>query len=226
MHTDNDISDDVIVAALMNRHKASVAQLKASLDAEKDRRLSELEQRLHRRRMLRDKELAAARASGVESPALGELERSLDDAEREIKLLMGETVTEFDATKASLVSGFKRRCIYEIKACKEKGSPLSEDEQLQAQRDAAEAIRKRHERDSLALLTSLADQKEKHRQRLASQIARRKEAEAKKAAGKALLPRCAFFVVLLDFLSPFSSLSDIQLTTAPLAPFFCTLNNF
>lgn len=162
--------EDVVAAALMSRHKESVARLKNDLDAEKDRRLNELERRLHRRKMLRDRELSDARAAGMDPKQLASLEASLLAAEQEIQQELTQTVVDYDATKASLVSGFKRRCIYEIKACKDKGGPLSPEEEMEAQRAAAEAIRKRHERDSANLLASLADQKSKQRAKLLAQL--------------------------------------------------------
>ena len=174
--------EDKIVAALMDRHKQSVAQLRASLEVEKSRRLSELEQRLHRRRLLRDKEVTSARAAMMPSSELAALEASLEAAEGDIRREMARVVTDVDVTKASLISGFKRRCVFEIKACKEKGLPLTEEEELASQRAAAEAIRKRHERDSANLLESLADQKAKQRARLQAMLTRRCDAERRGAA--------------------------------------------
>jgi hypothetical protein len=83
---------------------------------------------------------------------INELEASMTAAAAESELEMVHVKEKSDALQEKLTSGLKKRFFYETKALKAKGSPLDEDEQKEALRQAAEAIKSRFERDQLVCM--------------------------------------------------------------------------
>lgn len=63
---------------------------------------------------------------------------------------MESTAVKYDVLKEGLTSGFKKRCLYEVKASKakggERGAALTSEEKRDCYRDAADALKKRFER--------------------------------------------------------------------------------
>ena len=155
--------------------------LKNTLDAEKNKKLQDLEARLMRRRMLRKKELAAAARECKDGPESDvakqerkELEAAMAAAEKEVEAEMKSTAERYQSMEEGLISGFKKRCLQEAKSAKEKGRALTEEERQECYRSAADAVKNRFERDQKALLDSLEAERTKQKKRMLKQLAAKK----------------------------------------------------
>ena len=101
------------------------------------------------------RELASNANMSVEDRHI--LDEDLKTAEVAASVDIRNVHVAMDKMKEGIISGFKKRSINELKATKANGGEsLSIDEQRQCFKDAAEALKKRHERDQKSLLDSLA----------------------------------------------------------------------
>jgi hypothetical protein len=164
------------VSALKNKHKDSLRTLKDSLDAEKDKKLSALESRLMRRRRAKEKELAALKKEGGSAEDEKSLRETMEAAEAEIQKEIDDNTASFDKLKESIMGGFKKACIYEINATKAKGAALSKEEEEEAHKEAAEALKKRYLRDRKALSESLEADRLRRRKMMMVQLMKKKKA--------------------------------------------------
>jgi uncharacterized membrane protein len=138
-------SSATYLADMKQQQKDALLSLQESLAAEKSRQLQELEDRIHRRRQMHKRELAAAAAAAKAladkmkaDPSIDqhevdhhemetkELEASMTAAAAESELQMVHVKEKSDALQEKLTSGLKKRFFYETKALKAKGSPLRE----------------------------------------------------------------------------------------------------
>ncbi len=165
------------VEELKSKHKDALKSLRESLDAQKAKKLGSLEARLMRRKAIGEKEKAALR--NKEGGATLEEERDLLErlaaAEAEITTEIEQNSEHFDKLKDGIISGFKKACIYEMKLTKTKGADLTREENEQAHRDAADALKKRYLRDRKALAESLEVERVRRRARILQQLAQRKK---------------------------------------------------
>jgi hypothetical protein len=140
--------------------------------------------------MIRKKELAAAHRESKDS-AMGstaevevkELEAAMHAAEAEVEAEMRATGERYRVLEEGLVSGFKKRCLFEAKSAKEKGRALSEVEKRECYQSAAEAVKARYERDQKALLESLEAERAKQRKKMLRTLASKKNKIVDSASG-------------------------------------------
>ena len=129
---------------------------------EKSRRLQEIEDRLARRRLMHKREMTS-------NPTMSEEEkRNHDEDLKTAEVAAGVDIqnlkVHMDKLKEGIMSGFKKRSINELKAVKaNNGLPLSVEDQRKCYQDAADALKKRHERDQKSLLDSLAAERSRQR---------------------------------------------------------------
>ena len=130
-----------------------------------------------RRKAIGEKEKAALRKKegGATLEEEEELLKRLAEAEAEITSEIEQNSEHFEKLKDSIIGGFKKACIYEMKLTKEKGADLTEEENDQAHREAADALKKRYLRDRKALADSLEAERVKRRKRILEQLAQRKK---------------------------------------------------
>lgn len=169
------------LAALKNKHKGSLKTLKDALEHQKNKQLSDLEARLMRRRVAKEKEIAKLQKDGGSAEEEGDLRRRLEAAEDEIQTQIDENNLNFDKLRDSIVGGFKKACIHEINATKSKGTALTEEETEAAHREAADALKSRYLRDRKALVERLEAERSRRRMRMTEALLKRK----KKLAGDA-----------------------------------------
>lgn len=159
---------------LKTKHKTSLEKLKNSLEAEKSRRLQDIEDRLARRRLMHKRELVANPAMSVEDRLI--LDEDLKTAEDTASLEIKNVHTAIDKLKEGIISGFKKRSINELKAAKANGGePLSIEDQRQCYKDTAEALKKRHERDQKSLLDSLAAERSRQKTKILQRLENNKK---------------------------------------------------
>jgi hypothetical protein len=174
---DEDIDEDALKAHVSNMkhgHKKSLETLKQSLDGEKDRALSALEERLLRRRRQREKELANARENGATPEEITALDKELRAAEAELETEIASTTEQHNKLKEGVCNGFKKRCIAEIKATQVRGQALNAEETDEAHRDAAEALKNRFFRDHKNLQELLEAERAKARRKIMFNLEKRK----------------------------------------------------
>ena len=174
---DDDIDEDALKAHVSNMkhgHKKSLDCLKESLDGEKGRALSALEERLLRRKRQRDKDLTAAKADGASTEEIAALEAQLRAEEAEIEAEIASTAEQHKITKDGICSGFKKRCIAEIKATQARGQKLNAEETDDAHRDAADALKNRFFRDNKNLQELLEAERAKTRRKIMLNLEKRK----------------------------------------------------
>jgi hypothetical protein len=157
--------DSLVLDELKAKHKDKLGKLKDGLKNEREKRLQMLEERLMRRRRAREK-------TDGEDP---DEAAALLAAEKEIEDEMVRVTRHFDTLQNGLVAGFKKRCVYEMRATKEKSGRLSSEEMDTVSRDAADAIKKRYEKDQLSLLQTLEAERARQRTRLKKTLAKRKQ---------------------------------------------------
>lgn len=154
---------------LKNKHKTALQNLKDSLEVEKNRKMKELEDKLLKRRQQRDAVSRHSPGSNSTQQASAEAEQAVVEAERDVML----TKLSQEELIAGVVSGFKKRCINELKTCKTKGRVLTKDEEEDCHREAADALKKRFERDQKSLLESLEAERAKQKAKLLKALEKR-----------------------------------------------------
>jgi hypothetical protein len=134
-------------------HLSSITKLTDKLNQEKSKRMRSLEERLMHRQQVRKKK------GGAEYDDV-----SVDqEIEREIE----QTSKQMDSLTSTIISGYKKKCLYELKAAKAKGSgPLSEEDKEDAIRQAADALKQRYVRDQQSLLETLEGERNRQKERL------------------------------------------------------------
>lgn len=147
-----DKNNNVYLEQLKLKHKNSLQILKNSIQMEKSRKLNELNARLKQRRELNN------------DPA--EDQPIMDD--------IADVNSKYDLVTDNLLSGFKKKCIYELKAVKLKGEPLTSDEKDECYRQAANALKQRYERDRKNLLESLEMEKTNGRTKILEKLSKRR----------------------------------------------------
>ena len=84
---------------------------------------------------------------------------------------------EMDELAGTILSGYKKKCLYEMKACKNNGGrPLSDEERSEADRLAAENLKQRYIRDQRSLLDTLEAERERQRAKLIKAMAKKRGA--------------------------------------------------
>lgn len=166
----NDDNDELMNESLLNdlksKHKASLLNLKNSLESEKKRKLQDLEDKLLRRQALLKKKKSSMSQDEIEDNNL-----IIDELNDEIKSLN----SNFCELKDGLISGFKKRCMYETRATKVKGHSLNDKEKDECYKDAADSIKERFERDYKSMLGSLEGERNKQKAKLIKELLRRKK---------------------------------------------------
>jgi len=174
---DADIDDEALsahVSNLKHAHKKSLASLQSALESEKNRKAQALEERLLRRKRAGEKDLAAARAKGVSEQELKDLEAQNRTALEEIEAEIERNEAEYKGIKDGVCGGFKKRCIYEIKATQARGQALNKEETDDAHKEAAEALKSRFFRDNKQLQESLEAERSKSRKKIMSNLEKRR----------------------------------------------------
>ena len=137
-------------------HLSSITKLTEKLNQEKSKRLRSLEERLMHRQQVRKKK------GGGEYDDIS--------VDQEIEREIVQTSKLMDSLTSTIVSGYKKKCLYEMKAAKAKGNggggPLSEEEKENAIRQAADALKQRYVRDQQSLLETLEGERGRQRERL------------------------------------------------------------
>ncbi len=145
-------NNNVYLEQLKFNHKNSLQILKNSIQVEKSRKLNELNARLKKRR-----------------------EMNIDPAEeQQIMDDITDINSKYDLVTDSILSGFKKKCIYELKAVKLKGEQLSGEEKDECYRQAANALKQRYERDRKNLLESLESERLNGRAKILEKLNQRR----------------------------------------------------
>jgi hypothetical protein len=163
---DNDEAmNETLLEDLKSKHKASLLNLKNSLDSEKKRKLQDLEDRLLRRQALLKK-----KKSSMSQDEIDDNNTIIDELNDEIKSVN----SNFAELKDGLLSGFKKRCMYETRATKVKRHSLNGAEKDVCYKDAADSIKERFERDYKSMISSLEGERNKQKAKLIKELLRRK----------------------------------------------------
>jgi len=174
---DADIGDEALNAHISNlkhTHKKSLAALQSALDSEKNRKAQALEGRLLRRKRAGGKDLAAAKANGASEQELQDIDAQNRAVLEEIEAEIDRNDAEYTGIKEGVCGGFKKRCIYEIKATKARGQALNMEETNDAHKEAAEALKSRFFRDNKQLQESLEAERTKSRNKIMSALEKRR----------------------------------------------------
>jgi hypothetical protein len=155
--------------SLKGSHKEKLDALKEMMRDQRARSLQRLEEKLMRRRIVRQTSEAKGTYDGQD-----DAQASLEAAEKEVENEIIKTERKFDSMEEAMLSGYKKRCLYEVKLTKEKRRALTKEDEEEAMRAAAEALKKRYERDSKSLLETLEAERIRQRNRLMKNIKRRK----------------------------------------------------
>ena len=115
---------------------------------------------------MKDRELTRATQRGASDDDLAALALSMSQGDGDLEREITYTAEQADALRSAMLGGFKRRCVYEAKALREKGARLSADETANAHRAAADAIKARHDRDSQQLAQTLLAQRRRQQSRI------------------------------------------------------------
>ena len=119
-----------------------------------------------RRKKTRQKEISEMRKNGATEEEITEFEQSMIGGvggEEELLQQIEDVNSHYKDVKTGVCGGFRKRCIYEMKATQEKGKELDEKEQLDAHIEAADALKKRFLRDHKALQEGLEMERQKQR---------------------------------------------------------------
>ena len=174
---DEDMNEEALQAHVNNlkhKHKQTLEALRAALDNDKNRKMQALEERLLRRKRAGEKELASARASGASEAELTTLNAQLHAAEAEIEKEIEGTEAHYKALSEGVCGGFKKRCIYEIKATQARGQALTKEETDDSHKEAAEALKSRFFRDNKQLQESLEHERANSRKKILATLEKRK----------------------------------------------------
>jgi hypothetical protein len=163
--------------------------LKNGLDSERNRRLQVLEDRLMRKKLACKKALADASASDQDQHQLkAELLAEETDITRDRDRINGN----FNVLRDGLTRGLKKRAVLELKQAKAAGATKNNGVNnygnnssivnatvavdRTALEEAAEALKKRHERDQLSLLESLGAERDRQKKILHDKLLARRRA--------------------------------------------------
>eukprot|EP01038_Epipyxis_sp_PR26KG_P005244 gene5244-7289_t len=170
---------------LKGTHKTALHNLRSILDAEKANKLKDLEERLLRRKMRLSTNGSKNGSNDDLSPEEIELREAISNEIKEIEEEINTMKNKHDTMVEGMVSGFKKKCLAEVKIVKEKAKNsssrgdeksllLSALDQDHANREAADGIKKRFERDQLALLESLEADRKRQKNKVLIALEKRK----------------------------------------------------
>jgi hypothetical protein len=89
------------------------------------------------------------------------------------------TIDRFEGLKDCLSSGLKKKCLHEMKLAKKVKRPLTEEDQEDCMRKAADALKERYERDQKSLMENLEDERLRQRRKIFEQLQERKKRASK-----------------------------------------------
>ena len=139
--------------------KSQLSILKGIIDAERERRLQDLESQLMREKTMKDR-------PDHQSP---ENQLVLDKDIQQLETSIEAVNNHYNHINEGLSNGFMKKCLNEVGLLKKNGIKTDEDIS-RCTRETAESIKERFQRDQVSLSQSLEQDRSKHKVKVAKSI--------------------------------------------------------